>query len=77
MGAGAGLCGDRRGDPSDVDNGSGKVREMSTIIRRKRYPLSRSRIDMLDWGIAICRGVAIGLFFLLLVMAVLKGVEGG
>jgi hypothetical protein len=60
-----------------VDNDFGKVREMSIVLRRKRYPLSRSRIDMLDWGIAICRGLAVGLFLLLLVMAVLKGVEGG
>jgi hypothetical protein len=29
VGACAGLCGDRCGDPPDVDNDSGKVREMS------------------------------------------------
>jgi hypothetical protein len=50
---------------------------MSIVLKRKRYSLSRSRIDLLDWGIAICRGLAVGLFLLLLVMAVLKGVEGG
>ena len=49
---------------------------MSIIARRKRYPLSRSRVDLLDWGIAIGRGLLVSLLTLLLVMALLNGVYG-
>ena len=55
----------------------GRLNPMSIVLRRKRYPLSRSRIDLLDWAIAISRALVVGVFLLLLVMAVLKGVEGG